>query len=50
MNQDVQYELEALRAIYGADFEDRPPVWNNPHFALRVRPMAAASPADIYCR
>ena len=48
MNQDVVYELEALRAIYGDDFEDKPPVWNNPSFNIKIHPIGAA--ADIHCR
>lgn len=48
MNQDVVYELEALRAIYGDDFSDRPPVWNNPSFAIHIHPIGEQR--QIFCR
>lgn len=41
------YELEALRAIYGDDFTDRPPVWKNPSFAIAIRPLG--DHAQIFC-
>jgi hypothetical protein len=43
----VIYELEALKSIYGQDFEERAKVWNNISFAIRVRPMMYQS-KDIY--
>lgn len=33
-------EVEALQAIYGADFEERPGIWNCPAFAIKVRPVS----------
>jgi len=32
-------EVEALQAIYGDDFTERPGVWNRPAFAIRVQPV-----------
>ena len=33
-------EVEALQAIYGADFKSIPGVWNCPAFAIKVRPVS----------
>jgi hypothetical protein len=38
ISEDVIDELEALKAIYGNDFMDRPPVWNIPSFAISIQP------------
>jgi hypothetical protein len=32
----VSEEIEALKAVYGKDIEDRPPVWNIPSFAATI--------------
>ena len=39
LSDDVLYEIEALKAIYGDDYEDRPSVWNNASFSIRIRPI-----------
>lgn len=35
-------EVEALQAIYGADFTERPDarIWNCPAFSIKVRPVS----------
>jgi hypothetical protein len=38
INQAIETEIEVLRAIFGNDFYDLPPVWNQPIFAINVRP------------
>jgi len=48
-SDDVANEIVALRAIYGDDFEDRPDVWNNTSFAIKIRPIMYAD-ADIHSR
>lgn len=40
LEDDVIYEIEALQAIYAEDFEERPEVWGNPCFAIKVKPQA----------
>lgn len=43
ISEEIENELEALRAIYGDDFEDRPPVWKRPCFAIKVRPTTSVN-------
>jgi hypothetical protein len=47
MAEVVDYEIEALKAIYGSDFEERPNVWNNISFSLKIRPISFEG-KDIY--
>jgi hypothetical protein len=47
MGEVVDYEIEALKAIYGSDFEERPNVWNNVSFSLKIRPISFEG-KDIY--
>ena len=37
-------EVEALQAIYGDDFSERPDkaIWNRPAFAIRIQPVGLA--------
>lgn len=45
ISEDIENELEALKAIYSDDFEERPPVWKRPCFAIRVKPTTSTSGA-----
>jgi hypothetical protein len=39
LRNEVQEELEVLRAIYDVDFESRPSAWANaPSFAIKIAP------------
>lgn len=40
LEDEVVYEMEALQAIYADDFEEKPEVWGNPSFSIRVKPQA----------
>lgn len=40
--EEITEELEVLQAIYGDDFEERPPVWNIPSFAIRIAPTKSS--------
>ena len=40
VEDDVVYEMEALQSIYAEDFEEKPDVWGNPSFAIKVKPQA----------
>jgi hypothetical protein len=37
LSDDVVEELEAIQAIFGSDYHERPPVWNYPSFAINIR-------------
>lgn len=37
LSTEVSEELEALQSIFEADYQERPPVWNYPSFAIRIR-------------
>ena len=43
--EDISNELEALAAIYEG-FEERRPLWNQPSFAIKVKP----SGSEVYCK
>ncbi len=43
ISEEIENELEALRAIYGDDFEERPPVWKRPCFVIKVRPTTSVN-------
>lgn len=47
ISEEIENELEALRAIYGDDFEERPPVWKRPCFVIKVRPTTSVN-GEIY--
>lgn len=48
LSSDVLNELEALKAIYDKDFEERPMVWNNASFVIRIRPINLP-PEERFC-
>ena len=39
MNEELLLELEALQSIYGGNFSLKPPVWNQPCFSIKVKPL-----------
>ena len=43
ISEDIENELEALRAIYGDDFEEREPVWKRPCFCIKVKPTTSVN-------
>lgn len=45
--EQQQYEIEALQAIYGDDFQTEKEVWGNPSFSLRIKPIAF-EPDEIF--
>jgi hypothetical protein len=45
ISEEIENELEALKAIYGEDFQERPPVWKRPCFCIRVKPTTSTSGA-----
>ena len=47
LDEEVLNELEALRAIYGSDFSDKPPVWGRPCFEVNLRPISYEN-EDVY--
>jgi len=42
MEHDIDEEIEVLRAIYDKDFENRPPVWNRPSFAIHIQSTSSS--------
>jgi hypothetical protein len=50
LDEDVANELEALAAIYEGDFEERAPLWNQPSFAIKVKPNLVPGVDDIHCK
>jgi len=43
ISEEIENELEALRAIYGDDFEEREPVWKRPCFCIKVKPTTSVN-------
>lgn len=41
-SEDIANELEALKSIYGDDFEERPQVWKRPCFCVKVKPLSTS--------
>ena len=37
LTEEVAEELEVLKSIYENDYLERPPVWNLPSFAIRLK-------------
>jgi uncharacterized protein YcsI (UPF0317 family) len=50
MKEDVQNELEALKAIYCDDFVEFPSVWNQPCFIIKVKPTGSEVYATANCK
>ena len=44
---EILEEIEALKAIYGDDFEDLPNIHNKRCFSIRIRPISFEG-KDIY--
>lgn len=45
ISEEIENELEALRAIYGDDFVEREPVWKRPCFCIKVKPTTSVNGA-----
>lgn len=43
ISEEIENELEALRAIYGDDFNERDPVWKRPCFSIKVKPTSSVN-------
>ncbi len=48
LSEAIKDELEVLRAIFVNDFQDRPPIWNQPAFSVKVNAVVSTGGAPIH--